>query len=78
MTNINAFSIDAPECVACENYGVCKSKRKALCAYACNKPIAPQTAADLTLHVAIDLEDVKKELERSLYKSLSCSFGGGA
>lgn len=51
MANINAFSIDAPECVVCENYSVCKNKRKALCAYYCNEPIVSQAAGDLTLPV---------------------------
>ena len=47
------FSMDAPECQCCPNYGDCQSKRRAACMYL--EPLTNPAAADLTQTIMADM-----------------------
>ena len=92
---MGTFSKTSEECLTCDYYNDCDTKRMVLCAYLENPPILSPATANLTapltqdilvkhdyrdvkiaenITVTIDLEDIKKQLERDFYKSLNCNF----
>ena len=93
INRVSALSKLSDECQICPYKSSCKNKRMMLCGIlepAAGKASQPNIQDMLVKHdyrdikidtnttITIDLEDIKKRIKDDLYKSLNCSFLGGA